>query len=692
MSADVDENTSNPQISNDILKPVCDKDELFGFARDFVDTLPKTYNTVSVALSRIGEVNDIDVVGNVIAVPEARPVQITKTDAKDKNRLAKLENKVYQFFHLSGGSFTMVCCVHNVVGLEAEFPHGKDPDDFSRLVQKLHEAYKNGRQVTVIGKYVTFRSDNKDYRVLFVDIINIEDDALTSKLSKKQFEKFIALCRKNGTTPLGLFCNEIFVSYIADDYIKKTVALLCLSPKSREEMCHVLLLSAPGEGKDYLIDKVIQPMVPCGKVESDQVTTTAALVGAMSSNDLSSLGVGILQKYNNERLAVSEVQTWNSSKFGALLNMMANGYYIVSKGKMQNVKRPATENILMAGNIPNHWRQDMEPMEKLDSVVGGKNRQYAKQLISRMSLIFARISLQKNPDPRLKAFRMLENMDNNSAIADGAFFENDENIKDVCLNIDISNREKSRIIRGHKTDIMRSNGMYDKKIIKNLKLEIWQEFFGQYFKFVSRLNIHVEPAGESIYRTMQSMVGRDEFSLILCNEAGDFDPRKWQQFVNLCKSFAKINGNTVITPVDISLAENIYKESLATLVDIGADILFSYNLDMVELDILKFIGNNPMCTSLDIKRHLQMSSSDDMFLKNMENLKNKGYITDTGDKYAVEITKVPPKLIDDLRITRTSIQERDAQMRRAPVSDDERDVQLSDGMLEQRLDEVDLDD
>jgi len=691
MSAD-DSDTVNfhSPVSSDILKPVCASDELFGFVSEFVDTLPKTYNTVSVALSRIGEVGDIDVVGNVVGIPDARPVQITKADAKDKKRLEKLENKVYQFFHLSGGSFTMVCCVHNVVGLEAEFPHGKGHDEFAKMVQKLHEAYKIGAQVNVLGKFVTFRSDNKDYRVLFVDLINIENDALTSKLSRQQFKDFMDLCQKHGVSPLDLFSSEIFVSYIADDYLKKSVALMCLSPKSREEMCHILLLSAPGEGKDYLIDKVIQPMVPCGKVESDQVTTTAALVGAMSSNDLSSLGVGILQKYNHERLAVSEIQTWNSSKFGALLGMMANGYYIVSKGKMQNVKRPATENILMAGNIPNHWRQDMEPMEKLDSVVGAKNRQHAKQLISRFSLIYARISLQKKPDPRKKAFMMLENMDNNSAIADGAFFENDENIKDVCLHSDLSNREKSRRIRAHKVEIMRSNGMTDAEIIKHLRLSIWQEFFGQYFKYVSRLNIRMKSAGDIMLRTMESLVSREEFSSILCNESGDFDPRKWQQFVNLCKSFAKINGGTTISPRDISEAENIYKESLATLVDIGADILFSYDLDMVELDILKFIGNNPMCTDGDIRAHLKMSASDEMYVRNIENLTAKGYVTDTAGKYAIEMTKLPPKLMDDLHITRTTIQDRDEQMHRAPM--DNNDDLRTESMLESRLDEVDLDE
>jgi len=669
------------RLADDLLHD--ESDELFAFVLDFVDGLPKVYNTVDVAISRVGITRPIEVVGNITAVPEPIPVPISRSD-REEGRSESLFNKSYQFFHMSGEQFTMLCAIHNVVDL-TNFPYGKDDDEYERIVQKVQYAYKNGRSVQVIGRFITITANRKQQRILYVDTVNIEEDALMSKMLRSQFDRFIEICHRHNVNPLDVFMDEVFTFYKADDYLKKTTAVFCLTPKSREEMLHILILSAPGEGKDYWIDKVIQPMVKCGKVGSDQVTTYAALVGAMSTQDLRSLGVGILQKYHNERLAASEVQTWSHNKFGALIDMMANGYVTVSKGQIQDAKRPACENILMVGNIPNNWKEGMEPMKKLDSVMGGNNKQYAKQLMSRFTLMFARVSLLKEHNSMGKLKIMVKNIDDNSAMADESLFFNDDVIKSICSRTDLKPKEKSHKIRERKFELLRSVGKTDTEIQERLRHRIFQEFFGQYFKFVSvNLPVRVEPVLDVLYRTLQSMSKSEGFDKILCNESGELDPRKFQQFSNLCKSFAKLQGHESIEAEDISEAEMLFKEHIATLADFGS-LLFC-GLDMIELDILKFVAENQPVTEDEIKSHIKMAagvgSADSFFVKNMDSL--NPYFHFIADKYLINYDAIPDDLRSDLNIRRAdTITEKDSMMHRDSVSDTE---------LESRLDGIDFEE
>lgn len=652
----------------DLLQDLAVKDDLFSFVLDFVDGLPKVYNTVDVAISRIGELRPIEVSGYITGIPEPIPVQITKKDYEE-GRAAFLLNKTHFYFHMAGeGSATpLICCVHNVLDL-SDFPYGKMEDEFSRMIQKIQYSFKNGRRVQILGRYVTLVSSRKQQRVLYVDTLNIEDDALSSRMTDSQFERFIDLCKSKGIDPIDLFRNEVFAFFDADDYLKDTVAVFCLSPRSREEMSNILILSAPGEGKDYLIDKVIQPMVRCGKVGSDQVTTHAAMVGAMSTNDLSSLGIGVVSKYHNERLACSEVQTWSSAKFGSLIEMMSNGYVTVTKGKVQDMKRPATENILMAGNIPNNWKEGMNPWDKLEAILGGKNKHFSKQLISRFVLMFARVSLLKNPDPVKKSRLIFKNIDDNSSMADDDLFNNDDIIKGICLRTDMNNRDKSRMIRERKIELLCRVGKSDGEITARLKHSIWQHFFGQYFKYVSLTNVRVQPVGDVIYRSLMSMAKREGFERILCNESGDLDARKLQEYSNLCKSFAKVSGRKEIDSTDIRNAESLFKESVSTIATLGVDILVS-GLEMIELDILKFVAENHPATVKSIREHIKVEGATcPFFQKNMDNLiKNHQYVTVVHDKKSGEdhffpnYSTIPDGLMVDMNIQKVDISTKDSQ-------------------------------
>ena len=58
-------------------------------------------------------------------------------------------------------------------------------------------------------------------------------------------------------------------------------------------MIHIGIVSSHGEGKDHLVERVIEPLVPCRLVGSGKMATIAGLFGAMSGDDLSCLEVGL---------------------------------------------------------------------------------------------------------------------------------------------------------------------------------------------------------------------------------------------------------------------------------------------------------------------------------------------------------------------------------------------------------------
>ena len=58
--------------------------------------------------------------------------------------------------------------------------------------------------------------------------------------------------------------NEgLWADIYADDDLKQAILLYCLSPFEKEDMIHFGLITNPGEGKNHLVDKVINPLVRC---------------------------------------------------------------------------------------------------------------------------------------------------------------------------------------------------------------------------------------------------------------------------------------------------------------------------------------------------------------------------------------------------------------------------------------------
>ena len=153
-------------------------------------------------------------------------------------------------------------------------------------------------------------------------------------------------------------------------------------------MIHIGIVASVGEGKDHMIEKVVQPLVKCGMASSGKLCTIPGLFGAMNGDDINSIELGLIPKHNNERIAVSEFQTWNEDVFGELMNTMANGKFTMQKGQVDTT-RDALTNMLFLGNPPAYYNEENHDKREMLAAFG----EYTYQIISRLTLIFTEMSL-----------------------------------------------------------------------------------------------------------------------------------------------------------------------------------------------------------------------------------------------------------------------------------------------------------
>jgi DNA replicative helicase MCM subunit Mcm2 (Cdc46/Mcm family) len=258
--------------------------------------------------------------------------------------------------------------------------------------------------------------------------------------------------------------------------------------------------------------------VHCGMASSGKLCTIAGLFGAMSGDDLNSIELGLIPKMNNERIAVSEFQTWSQEVFGELMNVMANGKFSMQKGQVDTT-REGKVNFMFLGNPPREWKSTESKLGML-----GAFGEYTYQILSRLTLIFARMTL-----------------------TDG---DNDYQIEEKIM------------------DSM--NGKYQKSEF-NDNLNMWRSFFREYLRYVSEMDPDITPVRIEIREAMNRIKENPAFSQVFLedtqgNKRTTRDFRKFQEFVNLAKGFARLNGEREVSKDSIKQAENIFLESIKTLV------------------------------------------------------------------------------------------------------------------------------
>jgi DNA replicative helicase MCM subunit Mcm2 (Cdc46/Mcm family) len=254
------------------------------------------------------------------------------------------------------------------------------------------------------------------------------------------------------------------------------------------------------------------------------MTTIPGMFGAMSSDDLSSVDVGLMPKMNHERIAISEFQLWKDTVFGELLGAMANGYVKLTKGKL-DISKPTCLNILMLGNPPHHYEEGDSKREMMEAF-----GRYTPQIVSRLTLIFTQLKL--NPDDKTSAVEEI-----------------------IVRNMEEGNKNKKA----------------------NDELIMWQRFFKEYLRYMSHQEIPLMDSYGLIKSVYDSLKAKSEFQDIF-HARGMPDNRKWAEFVNLCRAFSRINGHSEVTNEDIHEAYNLMLESLRTLTqhfdihDLGLDL------------------------------------------------------------------------------------------------------------------------
>ena len=481
-------------------------------------------------------------------------------------------------FAVGDGSRAAPCAIHN--GSDKQLAGGwSDSDQFKNALDLLAQAQYDGQRLRIKGQYRTY----KNKRLFIVDTIEKDEDSKKSKLTERQFNTFLRKCNKAQLTPLEIMVQTLWEKFFAPDYLKKAILLFCLSPYKKDELIHIGIITSHGEGKDTLVEKVIQPLVPCGVASSGQMTTIPGLVGAMSGDDLGSVDVGLLPKMNNERIALSEFQLWKDTVFGELLGAMANGFVQLTKGKL-DIRKPTCVNMLLLGNPPHHYSQDNSTKREMMEAFG----RYTPQIVSRLTLIFTQLKLSQDDKQDFVDEIIIKNMDDYGSVV---------------------------------TD-----------------LQMWQQFFREYLRYVSRLPVHIYDSYGLIKSVFDTLKAKREFQEVF-HARGLPDNRKWAEFANLCRSFARLNGRNQITNEDIRESYSAMLSSLQTLTT-------HFDMDDLALDLSPVIRNIYLETkeagAIDVQ-----SLSKKLRLKNktviacLKELKEKGYVQQVGDVWVVASDEAP---------------------------------------------------
>ena len=473
---------------------------------------------------------------------------VTKREVKGVSTKDSGKDKTLIKFGVSDGENAVQCVAHNC---NDKYLSGKlTQTELEKADGIIRKSLADGKPIKISGCYTNFKSD----RVFIIDSIEWEADIHKAQVNAKVVDAFLKECAKHQIedldddgntiqrplTPLDVMMDDegLWAEIYADKDLKQAILLYCLSPFEKEDMIHIGLITNPGEGKNHLVDKVISPLVRCRMAGTGKLSTFAAMFGAMSSDDLNSIELGLLPKMNHDRIVFSEFQTLEEDVFGEMLNVMTDGHYNLQKGKL-DVTRHAMLNMAFFGNPPNYWREDEHDKEEMLRAFG----KYTMPIISRLTLIFAKPTLSEGADASDKIKRkIMDNMDKKTASG--------------------SNKDR----------------------INNLR-----SFFREYLKFVSKLQptlgIYDEIIASEFAEIEQTEGFKDAFA-----KRGKTDYRKWAEFLNLIKGFARLNGRSELDfESDAGMAISIFGQSLKTLTDNFTPTALQGGIDYEMMDLHKKI-------------------------------------------------------------------------------------------------------
>lgn len=473
---------------------------------------------VSAIIDSLIEGNTVQGIG---VATKRSPVGIKNKDAgKDKTMIE---------FSISDGENSAECVIHNTGA--KYLAGGLSNSTLASYDKILRVSIAEGKPIKIEGAFTNLNRK----RLFVVEEIEWADDGTKSQLEPQQIKAFLDLCKSENITPLDILTDDesIWSEFYADQSLKEAVMLFCLSPYEKEDMIHFGLITNPGEGKNHLVDKVISPLVRCRMAGTGKLSTFAALFGAMSSDDLNSIELGLLPKMNNSRLVFSEFQTMDEDVFGEMLNVMSDGFYSMQKGKM-DVTRNAMLNMGFFGNPPNYWNEENHDKTEMLAAFG----KYTLPIISRLTIIFAKPVLNDDPNAEERIrMKILENMDRKS-------------------------KNKS----------------------KNEELSIIRQFFKEYLLYVSRLEPQLGFFKNIIQSEFVRIQETENFKEAFATRSKT-DNRKWAGLLSLIRGYARLNGRDKLDPTDVTMGTKMFEASLETLTGVlpKSSLLQGIDFDMLEL-------------------------------------------------------------------------------------------------------------
>jgi len=435
-------------------------------------------------------------------------------------------------FAVSDGQNAVNCVAHNC---DTKYLPGKMTNsELEDVDEILRHSISEGFRIKIKGCYANFNRK----RVFILDEIEKEEDSQNSQLDENQVKEFLKICDAEKLSPLDLLKDDttLWSEIYADEDIKLAILLFCLSPMEKEDMIHIGFITNPGEGKNHLVERVISPFVKCRMAGTGKLSTFAGLFGAMSSDDLGSIELGLLSKMNHERLVFSEFQTLDEDVYGEMLNLMSDGKFSLQKGKM-DIDRDATLNIGFFGNPPAYWKKGEHTQYEMLRAFG----KYTSQIVSRLTLIFAKPTLNSDPNaPKMIKRKIMENMDK----------------------------------RG-------------KKKKTNKQIDNYRLFFREYMKYVSKLTPHLGVLKQVIESAFNEIEKMDEFADAFSMNENATDYRKWAEFINLIRGFARLNGRDEVNEFDVMNAMDLFQKSLQTITETFPIKALNIGVDVKQIELHK---------------------------------------------------------------------------------------------------------
>lgn len=532
----------------------------------------------------------------------------TKVKPKKDGQVTE-ERRLVVSFTVDDGENAVRCCVHN---FEFIYPNGYSDAQLPDAVKLIRESFSKGKRVVIRGKPSPYKETKfKEVPYVFVDQIIADNSDFGSRMTDKDLEMFVQKCAESvdyekdsfapTVTPLNVAKTELWKPMEVPSYVKETMLLWCISPQNSHEQFHIALVTDPGEGKDYMVRKVLMPISRVGIASGRLTTSIPSLVGAMSTNNLAKMSLGLLPRYHNARVAVTEFGNWLPEMWSVFLGVLADGEVIVSKGEISGRRRPTCLNLLLLGN-PKHFDADMPKLETL-----GTFGDYTYPMISRCSVVLVVNKLADNEE--LVRKKQLENIDRDSA-----------------------------------------------KYV-DPRLSYFQEFYKEYFRKVSALHVPVS-GSQRLCDMAYDYMAKDEKYRNFMTTQGRRDNRKYEKFYNLVKYFAKLNGRLdhdadsnlfiKLSAQDVRSACQLFMRSAASLAEHFDFSLMDSNVGPTEQKILQYVVEHPGQTKLQIRKELGLfGDENDMFvLEAIKTLQKMGRIVCIDEQYYPDrndpIYSVPP--------------------------------------------------